>query len=68
MKPQKKIKFTRRQRDVAALVSCGQQRKTIADGLKISVQTVDYHLEKIRLKLGVVTTAHAGILLQKIRL
>lgn len=45
--------LTRRELEVAALVSQGQTNREIAGQLAISERTVDGHLERIREKLGV---------------
>ena len=43
-------KFTEREQDVLKLVAKASQRKMIATELKISLKTVDAHLQNIRQK------------------
>ena len=49
--------LTRRERDVAALVACGQSNGQIAANLVISVRTVETHVQHIMDKLGCGTRA-----------
>ena len=49
--------LTRRERDVAALVACGQSNGPIAASLVISVRTVETHVQHIMDKLGCSTRA-----------
>jgi non-specific serine/threonine protein kinase len=52
--------LTRREREIAVLVSEGLTNRQIADRLVISRRTVDSHLEHIRAKLAVSTRAEIG--------
>ncbi|PPK71423.1 LuxR C-terminal-related transcriptional regulator [Actinokineospora auranticolor] len=45
--------LTRREREIALLVSSGMKRKDIAEALEISLRTVDVHLTRIYRKTGV---------------
>ncbi|MFF5111349.1 LuxR C-terminal-related transcriptional regulator [Streptosporangium sp. NPDC000509] len=48
-------RLTRRQQEIALLVSQGMPRKDIAEQLGISVRTVDNHLQRIYAELGITT-------------
>lgn len=45
--------LTRREREVARLAACGQTDREIADGLVVSIRTVQAHLYRAYAKLGV---------------
>lgn len=45
--------LTERQKQIVIKVVTGQKRKAIATDLEISVKTVDFHLLRIRRKIGV---------------
>jgi len=63
----KKFKLTPRQTDVARLVATGTPRKTICDKLKISLGTLQVHLQCIRNQTHTATTAQAGTVLAQCR-
>ena len=48
-----KLTLTNREKEIVAKVVCGQKRRAIATDLEISERTVDFHLLKIRRKVGV---------------
>jgi non-specific serine/threonine protein kinase len=52
--------LTRREREIAVLVSDGLTNRQIADRLVISRRTVDSHLEHIRAKLAVSSRSEIG--------
>ncbi|MFL6172994.1 MAG: ATP-binding protein [Marmoricola sp.] len=52
--------LTRREREVAELVTAGQSNRAIADHLFISVRTVESHVDNLLRKLGVSTRADVG--------
>jgi predicted ATPase/DNA-binding CsgD family transcriptional regulator len=59
--------LTRREREIAILVSEGLTNRQIADQLVISRRTVDSHLEHIRAKLAVSTRSEIGDQLRSIQ-
>jgi len=58
-------KFTKREKDVALQVMRGLPRKEIAGNLEFSLHTLDIHLQRIRKKLEVGTTAQAALKLSE---
>jgi DNA-binding CsgD family transcriptional regulator len=54
--------LTRRERQVLALIGAGTSRQAAARQLRISVRTVDKHLESIYRKLGVNSHVQAALL------
>lgn len=59
------IEITPREREVASRVAMGEDRKTIACELKISVRTVDDFLARLRQKAGVASTYRLVFLLSR---
>ena len=51
--------LTEREQEVLRWVALGKSSKVISDTLKISENTVLFHLKKIHTKLGVRTRQHA---------
>ena len=49
------MKLTHRQKQVLPLVCQGKLTKEIADELKITIGTAQWHVERLRDKLGVVS-------------
>ncbi|MDR0794329.1 MAG: LuxR C-terminal-related transcriptional regulator [Chitinophagaceae bacterium] len=49
------IQFTPREQEIIALITKATLRKNIADRLKISIKTVDVHLQNIHKKTGSTT-------------
>lgn len=57
--------FTPRETDLLPLIAVALPRKVMADRLKISVHTLDVHLENIRRKCGKSTTAETSAFLAR---
>lgn len=53
------MNLTPRQVEVIELIATGAGDKEIADKLEISVETVDFHVREILLRLKAKTRAHA---------
>jgi DNA-binding CsgD family transcriptional regulator len=49
----KATKFTKREAEIMSKVYLGQTSRQVADSLKVSPRTVEYHLANIYRKLGV---------------
>jgi len=50
-------RLSRREREVLAMILAGKQTRAIADGLFISIKTVEFHRARIHQKLGVASMA-----------
>ena len=61
----KEIEITSREREVALRVALGEDRKTIASELEISIRTVDDFLCRLRQKAGVTSTYRLIFLLAR---
>jgi len=59
--------LTFRETQVSNYLPSGCLRKEIADKMGISLHTLDIHLARIRKKIGVQTTAQAGLYFAKNR-
>jgi DNA-binding CsgD family transcriptional regulator len=57
--------LTRREREIALLVSQGRSSKHVAETLSLSVRTVDNHLQRIFAKLGVTGRAEVKAALEE---
>ena len=55
--PQRPNTATRREKEVAALIASGFTNQDVADGLKISIKTVEKHRESLHRKFGFRNTA-----------
>jgi DNA-binding CsgD family transcriptional regulator len=58
--------LTRREREIALLVTQGRSSRHIADTLTLSVRTVDNHLQRIFAKLGVTGRAEVKAALEEV--
>lgn len=61
------VPLTDREREIAELVAAGRSSKSVAEELYLSVRTVDNHLQRIYVKLGVSSRAELAKLLGRER-
>src|SRR5262249_59266832 len=58
--PRPAVALTRREQDVAALVTQGLTNREIGERLRVSERTVEAHLDRLRTKLGVRSRAQVA--------